>query len=116
MMRSGVSISQGESVVFFGREYYVHSCDTFTRDWLQSEGVRLGEDEDAPSATPEPRDTPTKTPAQAAFEKRQRARPKSAAPRLSSQRSEAAAAAAAEEGRPGQKLKKYLENDGKVLR
>ena len=47
---------------------------------------------------------------QVAFEKRQRstsARPKSAAPRLSSQGSE---------GGPGQKLKKYLENDGKVLR
>ena len=55
----------GESVAFFGREYHVHSCDAFTRAWLQSEGVRPGEDSDAPSATPEPRDTPTKTPAQA---------------------------------------------------
>ena len=37
-----------------------------------------------------------------------RTRPKSAAPRLSNDN-------AAEE-RPGQKLRKYLENDGKVLR
>ena len=60
------------------------------------------------------RDRPPSCRRQAAFEKRQRARPKSAAPRLSAQKSEEAAAA--EDGRPGQKLKKYLENDGKVLR
>ena len=115
---------EGQSVEFFGREYQIHSCDDFTRSWLQSEGIQLGADEQPPSTTPEPDDAPTKTSAQVAFEKRQRsrarARPKSAAPRLSSQsqgnEEDAAAAAAAEEWRPGQKLKQYLENDGKVLR
>ena len=62
-----LSRSQGESVEFFGREYRVHSCDDFTRSWLQSEGVQVGaadEEEQPPSTTPEPDDAPTKTPAQ----------------------------------------------------
>ena len=112
---------EGESAEFFGREYRIHSCDDFTRGWLRSEGVQLGPasaDGRPPSATPGPGDAPTKTRAQAAFEKESelqrsprrhaRVRPKSAAPRLSNDN-------AAEE-RPGQKLRKYLENDGKVLR
>ena len=55
---------------------------------------------------------------QVAFEKRQSSRatrPKSAAPRLSSH-SQGSEEDAAEGWRPGQKLRKFLENDGKVLR
>ena len=123
-INGGKSFSiKGESAEFFGREYRIHSCDDFTRGWLRSEGVQLGPasaDGRPPSATPAPGDAPTKTRAQAAFERGKesvqrsprhahaRVRPKSAAPRLSNDN-------AAEE-RPGQKLRKYLENDGKVLR
>ena len=60
-----LSRSKGQSAEFFGREYHVHSCDDFTRRWLQGEGVQLGaNDEQPPSTTPEPDDAPTKTPAQ----------------------------------------------------
>ena len=80
----------GKTVEFYGREYHLRACDDFTRRHLLSEGISQKPEED----------------------KHAKGEEEAGAEEASS----LAAMPQVEEPREESKLRKFLENDGKVLR
>ena len=98
-------------MTFYGREYHVHSCDAFTRAHLESEGVeqRDGDENDEDSAVPPavPRDE---------YTERRAAADAAVASFRGKERSRGAAGGGAAAAAERNKMRKYLDYDGKVLR
>ena len=112
-----MNVSPGSHVTFYGREYHIHSCDDFTRTHLEAEGVKQPDDINDHDEKDEggggietaavPKDEYT--------ERRARADAAAASYRRKKEPAAGAAGAATAATERG-KLRKYLDNDGKVLR
>ena len=96
----------GKSLTFYSREYHIDSCDSFTRDYLSSEGV-LQSDNEATPADPYTRSREIREADQTA-----RVKPMVFERHSEAEKQDEMAWTKDNKG----KLRKYLENDGKVLR